>query len=102
MIFVFHVNYWLLGVAFICFPLINFLERASEQRFEIKRIKILISDRSKIPLFRVWYYFVMSICSVFFILGGVNECYFIPIWGYLFFRFIILQIGIFHNRVTYG
>ena len=102
MLFVPHINGWLLGVAIICFPVINFLERASEQRFHIDKMKRLIPDRNKIPVFRVRYYFIMSICAVFFVLNGISVYYFVPIWGYLFFRFTILRIGKLKNRVIYG
>ena len=102
LLFVPHVNGWLLGVAIIGFPVINFLERASEQRFHIEKMKKLIPNRNKIPKFRVQYYFIMSICSIFFILNGISAYCFIPIWGYFCFRFIILRSEKFKNRVIYG
>ncbi len=92
LLFIPDVNWPLLCVAFLCFPVINFIERASESRFSLKWAKFLISQRSDIPKFRVYYYLVLSISSLFLLYWPIEYYLFIPIWGYLIYRLVIFYI----------
>lgn len=93
LIFIPNWNWWVFVSMVMSFPVLNFLERASEERFSLSWARTLVGPRDKMDCFRVVYYLVVfCFLMILWYVNSLSMVFLLPVAWLLAYRMAVLMV----------